>query len=112
MRRDGGRRPTGTLDASLTKARRGGGLSNHLELLGIVRTTKRLERAPYRIALLRTETDDCYANFRATRDLLELSSLIDCAELIVRSALTRQDAAAGCPGSGAAQAFDQRWRSG
>ncbi|MFG6489332.1 L-aspartate oxidase [Roseateles sp. BYS78W] len=59
--------------------------------VGIVRTTKRLERALHRIALLKSEIDDYYANFRVTRDLLELRNLVDCAELIVRSALMRHE---------------------
>ena len=59
--------------------------------VGIVRTTKRLERALHRIELLRTEADEYYANFRVNRDLLELRNLVDCAELIVRSALMRHE---------------------
>ncbi|MCU0774543.1 MAG: L-aspartate oxidase [Ideonella sp.] len=59
--------------------------------VGIVRTTKRLERALHRIKLLRSEIDDYYANFRINRDLLELRNLVECAELIVRSALSRQE---------------------
>jgi len=59
--------------------------------VGIVRTTKRLERALHRIKLLKNEIDDYYANFRVNRDLLELRNLVDCAELIVRSALMRQE---------------------
>ncbi len=59
--------------------------------VGIVRTTRRLERALHRIELLRGEIDDYYANFRVTRDLLELRNLVDCAELIVRSALMRHE---------------------
>ncbi len=59
--------------------------------VGIVRTTKRLERALHRIDLLRAEIDDYYANFRVSRDLLELRNLVDCAELIVRSALLRHE---------------------
>lgn len=59
--------------------------------VGIVRTTKRLERALHRIDLLRGEIDDYYANFRVSRDLLELRNLVDCAELIVRSALLRHE---------------------
>jgi L-aspartate oxidase len=59
--------------------------------VGIVRTTRRLERALHRIKLLRGEIDDYYANFRVTRDLLELRNLVDCAELIVRSALARRE---------------------
>jgi L-aspartate oxidase len=45
--------------------------------------------APHR--LLRGEIDDYYANFRVTRDLLELRNLVDVAELIVRSALRRHE---------------------
>ncbi len=59
--------------------------------VGIVRTTKRLERALHRIHLLRNEIDDYYGSFRVTRDLLELRNLVDCAELIVRSALMRHE---------------------
>ncbi|MBB5203827.1 L-aspartate oxidase [Inhella inkyongensis] len=59
--------------------------------VGIVRTTKRLERALHRIELLRAETLEYYANFRVNRDLLELRNLVDCAELIVRSALMRHE---------------------
>ncbi len=59
--------------------------------VGIVRTTRRLERALHRIELLRGEIDDYYANFRVTRDLLELRNLVVCAELIVRSALRRHE---------------------
>lgn len=59
--------------------------------VGIVRTTKRLERALHRIKLLRTEIDEYYGSFRVNRDLLELRNLVDCAELIVRSALMRHE---------------------
>jgi len=59
--------------------------------VGIVRTTRRLERALHRIRLLRGEIDDYYANFRVNRDLLELRNLVECAELIVRSALVRHE---------------------
>ncbi len=59
--------------------------------VGIVRTTRRLERALHRIALLKGEIEEYYANFRINRDLLELRNLVDCAELVVRSALTRHE---------------------
>ncbi len=59
--------------------------------VGIVRTTKRLERALHRIKMLREETLEYYANFRVNRDLLELRNLVVCAELIVRSALRRHE---------------------
>jgi L-aspartate oxidase len=59
--------------------------------VGIVRTTKRLERAQHRIGLLRGEIYDYYSNFRITRDLLELRNLVDVASLIVDSALSRRE---------------------
>ncbi len=57
----------------------------------IVRTTKRLERALHRIQLLRDEAQEYYAHFRVNRDLLELRNLVECAELVVRSALHRHE---------------------
>jgi L-aspartate oxidase len=59
--------------------------------VGIVRTTRRLERALARITLLREEIHAYYASFRVTRDLLELRNLVECAELVVRSALMRHE---------------------
>ena len=59
--------------------------------VGIVRTTRRLERALHRIKLLNNEIDEYYAHFRVTRDLLELRNLVVCAELIVRSAQMRHE---------------------
>ena len=59
--------------------------------VGIVRTTRRLERALHRIKLLNSEIDEYYTHFRVTRDLLELRNLVVCAELIVRSALMRHE---------------------
>jgi L-aspartate oxidase len=59
--------------------------------VGIVRTTRRLERALHRIELLQSETLEYYAHFRVNRDLLELRNLVDCAELVVRSALMRHE---------------------
>ena len=59
--------------------------------VSIVRTDKRLERAQHRIALLREEIDEYYANFHISRDLLELRNLVEVASLIVNSALTRKE---------------------
>jgi L-aspartate oxidase len=61
------------------------------DYVGIVRTTKRLERAQHRIALLRQEVADYYGNFRVTPDLVELRNLVETADLIVRSALSRHE---------------------
>jgi L-aspartate oxidase len=59
--------------------------------VGIVRTTKRLERAQHRIRLLTGEVEDYYGHFRVTPDLVELRNLLQTAELIVRSALHRHE---------------------
>ena len=59
--------------------------------VGIVRTTKRLERAAHRIRTLRGEVEDYYGHFRVTTDLIELRNLLDCADLIVTSALRRHE---------------------
>jgi L-aspartate oxidase len=59
--------------------------------VGIVRTTKRLERAAHRIQMLRGEVDDYYGHFRVTADLIELRNLLETADLIVRSALRRKE---------------------
>ncbi|MDR2226687.1 MAG: FAD-binding protein, partial [Providencia sp.] len=61
------------------------------DYMGIVRTTKRLERALRRIHLLQQEIHDYYANFRISNNLLELRNLVQVAELMVRCALERKE---------------------
>ncbi|MDR2196098.1 MAG: L-aspartate oxidase [Gallionellaceae bacterium] len=61
------------------------------DYVGIVRTTKRLERAQHRIRLLHEEINEYYANFHVTADLLELRNLVMSADLIVQSALARRE---------------------
>ena len=61
------------------------------DYVGIVRTTKRLQRALNRIKLLQEEVNEYYSNFRVTNDLIELRNLILTAELIVQSAMLRHE---------------------
>jgi len=61
------------------------------DYVGIVRTTKRLERASHRIKLLGDEIDEYYSNFRVSNDLIELRNLVLTADLIVRCAMSRHE---------------------
>jgi len=61
------------------------------DYVGIVRTTKRLERALHRVELLQKEMDDYYQNFRVSNNLLELRNLVQVAELIIRCAMERKE---------------------
>jgi L-aspartate oxidase len=61
------------------------------DYVGIVRTSKRLERALHRIKLLEREIADYYANFRVSGDLIELRNLVATAHLIVRCAQQRKE---------------------
>lgn len=61
------------------------------DYVGIVRSTKRLERARHRVKLLHSEIEDYYGSFRVTSDLLELRNLVTVADLIIRSALARRE---------------------
>lgn len=61
------------------------------DYVGIVRTTKRLQRAQHRIQLLHEEINEYYRNFHVSADLLELRNLVQTADLIVQSALLRHE---------------------
>nr|VFK02930.1 MAG: L-aspartate oxidase [Candidatus Kentron sp. H]VFK03199.1 MAG: L-aspartate oxidase [Candidatus Kentron sp. H]VFK05817.1 MAG: L-aspartate oxidase [Candidatus Kentron sp. H] len=59
--------------------------------VGIVRSTKRLQRARHRVDLLQDEIAEYYGNFRVSGNLIELRNLVVCADLIIRSALVRKE---------------------
>jgi L-aspartate oxidase len=61
------------------------------DYVGIVRTSKRLERARHRIGLLTEEIQEYYSNFKVSADLLDLRNLVTTADLIVRSAMLRHE---------------------
>ena len=61
------------------------------DYVGIVRTTKRLERARTRIQNLKREIHDYYWNFKVEPGLLELRNLVEVAEMIILCALQRKE---------------------
>lgn len=61
------------------------------DYVGIVRTTKRLERARTRIQNLEREVNDYYWNFKVDESLLELRNMILVASMVINCALQRKE---------------------
>ena len=61
------------------------------DYVGIVRTSKRLQRARHRADMLIQEIAEYYSNYKISKDLLELRNLIVIADLIIRSAENRKE---------------------
>ena len=61
------------------------------DYVGIVRTTKRLERAKSRIKNIREEIEKYYWDFYISKDLIELRNIATVAEIIIDAALKRKE---------------------
>jgi len=59
--------------------------------VGIVRTSRRLERARHRVDLVREEIHSYYWDYSVDAELLELRNLADVAHLVIEAALRRRE---------------------
>jgi L-aspartate oxidase len=61
------------------------------DYVGIVRSNKRLIQAKQRIDILAQEIDDYYRQYQINNDLIELRNLVQVADLIIQSAMSRKE---------------------
>lgn len=59
--------------------------------VGIVRSSKRLERALHRIEMLKNEITEYYQDYHVSKNLIELRNLVLVSEMIVRCAMARHE---------------------
>ncbi|CAM2835804.1 L-aspartate oxidase [Acinetobacter celticus] len=59
--------------------------------VGIVRSTKRLQRALHRIEMLKREITEYYQDYQVSKNLIELRNLVLVSEMIVRCAMERKE---------------------
>ena len=59
--------------------------------VGIVRTTKRLQRALHRIEMLKKEIAEYYQDYQVSKNLIELRNLVLVSEMIVHCAIERKE---------------------
>jgi L-aspartate oxidase len=59
--------------------------------VGIVRSTKRLKYAQYRLHMINLEVDSYYRTYVVSSDLIELRNLVKVAQVIVNSAISRTE---------------------
>lgn len=59
--------------------------------VGIVRTSKRLQRALHRIQMLNKEITEYYQDYHVSKNLIELRNLVLVSEMIVRCAMQRKE---------------------
>lgn len=80
-------------------------------LVGIVRSNKRLLRARKRIDMVATEVREYYWEYTITSDLIELRNLVSVARLIVESALLRRESRGLNYNLDYPNRDDQNWRT-
>ena len=61
------------------------------DYVGIVRSDFRLERAMRRLGLLYDETEDFYKKTKLSVKLCELRNVIQCAYIVIKSAMLRKE---------------------